>query len=45
MNTEQALQILAQASRMANMPFEGHAQCQQAVQVLADFIKPKEEPK
>jgi hypothetical protein len=45
MNAEQALNILIQASQLAAMPAQAHAQCQQAAQVLHEAIKPKPESK
>jgi hypothetical protein len=41
MNNEQALTVLAQAAQLAAMPAQAHAQCQEAVKVLAQLIQPK----
>jgi hypothetical protein len=40
MKPEDALNILAQAAQMANMPAQAHQQCLEAFKVLQDMIKP-----
>ncbi len=44
MTPEQALQVLVGAASIANMNLQQHATCQEAAKVLAEAIKPKEEP-
>lgn len=45
MTPEQALQVLQQVSAVASLPLAGHQQAQEALRVLAEAIKPKEETK
>lgn len=45
MSPEQALQLLAQAAALAAMPKANHVQVEQAIKVLAEAIKQKEEGK
>jgi hypothetical protein len=43
MSPEQALQTLAQASSLANMTLQDHSRCQEAIRILSELVKPKEE--
>lgn len=42
MNEQQALQILVQAAQLAHLPAQAHMQCQQAADILAKAVTPKE---
>ena len=45
MNTEQALNNLYAAARLAPLPAEQHEIVRKCVEILVEALKPKEEPK
>ena len=45
MNTEQALNNLYAAARLANLPAEQHEIIRKSAEVLVEALKPKEEKK